>query len=72
MKDFLGQELKEGDRVVACMSPYRSRYDFYRATVQSLTPKMVRIITDHKDGWGWGSDKSVLSTPKKLIKMEGI
>lgn len=41
MRDFLGQEIKEGDRVI---SYYSGGYAGLRwGTVVSFTPKMVRI-----------------------------
>lgn len=45
MKDFLGNELTEGDKVVFIYGKYN---EFYRGTIKHILPKTVRVIFPDK------------------------
>jgi hypothetical protein len=57
--DFLGQEIKEGDRVISYNS---SAYAGLRwGTVEKLTPKMVRIKFGNRTQTRYSQDLVVMS-----------
>lgn len=69
MNDILGRKLEVGDEVVACVQDYRANYDLVPATIDSFTPKMVRISRPSR--WSRGEiQPGRLISPNKLVKVE--
>jgi hypothetical protein len=71
-KDFLGQTIKDGDRVI---SHYSGGYAGLRwGTVVGFTPKMVRVVFNTKSKWQtrYASDLIVMSEDQEkalLVKL---
>ena len=68
MKDFLGNDLSTGDRVVLTAPNYRS---LVKATVIGFTPKNVRVESNNT--WNYSKDGKVqqyLSAPDFLVKIK--
>ena len=50
MKDFLGQKLEVGDKVVY-LRHCRTGSQLYKGIVKKLTDKMVTISSEHRSGY---------------------
>lgn len=64
MKDFLGQELAVGDKVVSMRPRYR---DLELLTIHSFTPKQVRLNRPGHYNYG-GPDNTFLQWPSQMVK----
>ena len=66
MKDFLGNELSVGDKVITIIPNYRG---LVLATVIKFTPKKVRV--SYKNTWNYrdGYYTELIQDPCQLVKM---
>jgi len=65
MKDFVGQDLNEGDYVAFIRPLYRQ---LVLGKIIKLTPKKVRV--EYKPHWSDKMDDSVVD-PSDVVKLEG-
>lgn len=63
MKDFLGNEIQVGDRVIHCGGRYKN---LSRGIVIKVTPKTVTIETNHQSNLGRDTFKA---TSDQIVKM---
>lgn len=61
MKDFLGNEVKVGDKVACLEKGYNN---LVTAKVVKLTPQKIRVTYDHYLG-----EREVLRTPDQFVKI---
>lgn len=64
MKDFIGNELKVGDKVACIELGYKN---LVKGEVVKLTPTAVRVKWQH-----WGKDKITLRYSNQIIKILGV
>lgn len=62
MKDFVGREVKVGDKVVCLEKGYNN---LTWATVTKITPQKIKVKYSRYDG-----DREVLRTPDQFVKAE--
>ncbi len=68
MKDFLGNELSIGDRVVA-VSHRRTSSTLYEGTITKLTPKMVEVETKGSED-DWRYEEKMMVSSYKVVKID--
>lgn len=64
MRDFLGEELSEGDSVVFIEPSYRS---LYRGVIERITPKKVRL--SYTRGGPVIEDRVTYRFPSEVMKI---